>query len=225
MPVADVQGLARLPAEPDPAELLERSASRDWIWAALEELSPTLRLPAMLRYFTDVTAYEQIAALCEVPIGTVRSRLSQARRKLAEALLATADAPYDDAAALTEAQRIQGEEVLRSARRGTFAEALAELWSPTVELTWPSGRRTQGFDYLVGAMERDLSDGVRQTLVNVVASREVVIWESDLVSPPEDPFHCPPSVVWVQLLEAGRVQRVRFFHPRRDAGVMTAVAS
>jgi len=62
-------------------------------------------------------------------------------------------------------------------------------------------------------------------MVNVVASREVVIWESDLVSPPEDPFHCPPSVVWVQLLEAGRVQRVRFFHPRRDAGVMTAVAS
>jgi sigma-70-like protein len=96
------------------AEDVVQDASRDWIWAALEELSPTLRLPAMLRYFTDVTAYEQIAALCEVPIGTVRSRLSQARRKLAEALLATADAPYDDAAALTEAQRIQGEEVLQS---------------------------------------------------------------------------------------------------------------
>jgi RNA polymerase sigma factor (sigma-70 family) len=39
VPVADVQVLARLPTEPDPAELLERSVSRDWLWAALEKLS------------------------------------------------------------------------------------------------------------------------------------------------------------------------------------------
>jgi RNA polymerase sigma factor (sigma-70 family) len=36
----------------DPAEILDRHVLRDWIWSALEELTSTLRLVAMLRYFT-----------------------------------------------------------------------------------------------------------------------------------------------------------------------------
>jgi hypothetical protein len=48
-----------------------------------------------------------------------------------------------------------------------------------------------------------------------VAGRDVVIWENDLINPPDDPFHCPPAVVWVNFLEAGRVRRVRLFHPVR----------
>jgi RNA polymerase sigma-70 factor, ECF subfamily len=40
--------------------------------------------------FSGITSYDQIAAACEVSVGTVRSRLAQARAKMAEALLATA---------------------------------------------------------------------------------------------------------------------------------------
>jgi RNA polymerase sigma-70 factor (ECF subfamily) len=87
---------------PDPAEVLDRHALRDWAWSALEDLSPGLRLVTMLRYFTDVTSYEDIAALCATPVGTVRSRLSQARAKLAGALLSSADLVHDDATALTD---------------------------------------------------------------------------------------------------------------------------
>jgi len=48
---------------PDPAEILDRHALRDWVWSALEDLSPGLRLVTMLRYFTDVTSYEDIGAV------------------------------------------------------------------------------------------------------------------------------------------------------------------
>lgn len=219
VPVGDLESLVLPRGEPDPGELLDRYATRDWVWSAVEELSPNLRLVTMLRYFTDVTAYEDIAELCAVPVGTVRSRLSQARAKLSEALLATASLAHDDAAVLTEARRREAEETLRAARRGSFAEALAAHWSPEVDITWSRGRRTKGFDYLVRAMNRDLDDGVHQRLTNVVAGREVVIWETDLVNPPDDPFHCPPAAVWVQFLEAGRVRRFRLFHLPRDAGV------
>jgi RNA polymerase sigma factor (sigma-70 family) len=200
---------------PDPAELVDRNALRDWIWHAVEGLTPSLRLVTMLRYFTDVTSYTEIAAACGVPIGTVRSRLSRARTELADALLATADLAHGDATALTAARRRQGEDTMSRAHRGEFAAALAEHWSPQVEVIWPRGRRT-GLDYLVRALERDIADGVRQQLVNVVASREVVIWEARLVNPPDDPFHCPPAVLWVQSLKAGRVRHLRLFHPRHD---------
>lgn len=61
-------------------------------------------------------------------------------------------------------------------------------------MTWPTGKRT-GIDYLGTAFSHDLSDGVRHELVNVMASREVVIWETSLHNPPEDPFHCPPGAL------------------------------
>jgi RNA polymerase sigma-70 factor (ECF subfamily) len=198
----------------DPAEVLDRHALRDWVWSALEDLSPGLRLVTMLRYFTDVTSYEDIAALCATPVGTVRSRLNHARTKLAHALLGSADRVHDDAAGLTALHRRVAEETMVSAHRGELASALSDRWSPQAHVTWPTGKRT-GLDYLDTAFKRDLSDGVRHELLNVVASREVVIWEAALHNPPEDPFHCPPGVVWVHFLDRGRVSRLRLYHPRR----------
>ena len=95
-----------LPAlEPTPEDVLDNHALRDWVWSALAELSESLQVAVLLRYFTTVTSYEQIAAACEVPVGTVRSRLNQARTKLDRALRATAAAAHYDTAALTARRR------------------------------------------------------------------------------------------------------------------------
>ncbi|MBP2704508.1 sigma-70 family RNA polymerase sigma factor [Microbispora sp. RL4-1S] len=207
--------VAVLPDVPGLDELLDRHAVRDWIWHAMGELSSNLRLVAMLRYFTGVTTYAAIAEVCAIPVGTVRSRLSQARAKLSEALLATADLAHDDVAALTAARRGEAEQILGEASRGYFAQALRASWCPAVETVWPTGKVTRGYDYPVRSMENDLADGVVHRLSGVVAGRDIVIWEDDMISPPDDPFHCPPSVVWVNFLEEGRVRRIRLFHPRK----------
>ncbi len=199
---------------PDPAEVLERHALRDWVWTAMEGLTPALRLVTMLRYFTDVTSYEDIAALCGIPVGTVRSRLNQARTKLTDLLASSAERVHGDAGALAARHRTLAAEVLRSAHRGDYVPTVAERWLPRAEVTWPTGKRTD-LRYLGGAFDRDLSDGVRQRLTRVVASREIVIWQADLISPPQNPSHCPPGVVWVHSLKDGRVSGLRLFHQPR----------
>lgn len=216
VPVAELSGSAAMDwpeGPPDPAEVLDRHALRDWVWSALEDLSPGLRLVTMLRYFTGVTSYEDIAALCAVPVGTVRSRLHEARAKLSDSLMGSAERVHDDATARTALHRRLAEETMASAHRGQIASALSERWSPQAEVTWPTGKRT-GIGYLGTAFDRDLSGGVRHELRNVVASRGVVIWEAALLNPPEDPFHCPPSVVWVHFLDRDCVNEVRLYHPR-----------
>ncbi|MET8830184.1 sigma-70 family RNA polymerase sigma factor [Streptomyces sp. NPDC004610] len=101
-----------------PEQWLERNALRDWVWEALEELSPVLRMPLVLRHFTtSVTSYEQIAYACGVPVGTVRSRLNQGRAKLADALAATADAPHGDAEQRVLASRDEARRMLAAARQ------------------------------------------------------------------------------------------------------------
>jgi RNA polymerase sigma-70 factor (ECF subfamily) len=211
-PVDDLQ----LPStDTGPERWLEENSLRDWIWEAVEELSPALRMPLVLWHFTTgVTSYEQIADACGVPVGTVRSRLSLGRAKLATALAATADVPHSDAAQRTRASRVEAHETLAAAESGHFATLLAERWSPEVALL--SGNdRVGGRSILVRGMDDDLEAGVLQRLVHAVAGRSLAVWEMDLLNPADDPEHCLPAVAWLMTLDdAGRVHRLRLFHPR-----------
>lgn len=122
--VRPVDDLRVLSTDVGPEQWLEQNALRDWVWEALEELSPVLRMPLVLRHFaTGVTSYEQIADACGVPVGTVRSRLNRGRAKLAAALVATADAPHGDAGRRVRASRIEARELLAAARDRTLRQA------------------------------------------------------------------------------------------------------
>lgn len=213
-PVPVGNDLAALPSiEPDPEELLERSALRDWVWHAVNELSPPLRLVVMLRYFTTVTAYQDIALACGIPVGTVRSRLSEARGKLASGLLKSADAAYGGASEVAVTRRHEAEELIGAFDHGRFAGLVEDLWLPTIEFCWGSGKRTKGYDYPLRAIDRDLSAGVRFRLTNVVGGSDAAIWETALINPSDDPDHCPPAALWVLQLSDGRVSRMRIMHP------------
>ncbi|MFD5511569.1 RNA polymerase sigma factor [Streptomyces sp. NPDC127051] len=198
-----------------PEQWLEQSALRDWVWEALEGLSPLLRLPLVLRHFTTgVTSYEQIARACGVPVGTVRSRLSLGRAKLAAALAATADAAHGDTERRVRASRVEARETLAAAESGHFGKLLTERWSPEVALLM--GRdRVGGRDLLVRGMDNDVEVGVRQRLVHAVAGRSLAVWEMDIINPADDPEHCPPAVAWLMTLDdTGRVQDLRLAHSR-----------
>lgn len=211
--VVPVESLPLASTWSTPEQVLDQHASRDWIWRAVEELPAPIRMAVMLRYFsTGVTSYQEIAAVCGVPVGTVRSRLSHGRAKLAEALRGTADAAHGDAGALTEASRREGLETLAEAERGRFAGVLAERWAPDVALIM-GGSVIGGRSFLLRGMEGDLEAGVHQRLRHVVASQEIAIWETDLISPPEDPEHCPPAAVWLMSLSKGLVKELRLYHP------------
>jgi RNA polymerase sigma-70 factor (ECF subfamily) len=208
-------------ASPDltPEQALDRHTLRDWIWSAMDELPPQIRLAIMLRHFsTSVTSYQQIADACGVPVGTVRSRLSLGRARLAEALLATADSGHSDASLLMAASEQEARETLAAAERGEFTAVLAERWSPEVALL--SGPEPiVGHDFLNRGMDSDLTAGVRQRVRHVVASRDLAVWEMDLLNSPDNPEHCPPAVTWLMSLRDGRVQELRLFHAERVAGL------
>jgi RNA polymerase sigma-70 factor (ECF subfamily) len=198
---------------PGPEEALEKNALRDWVWHAIGELSEADRLVMMLRNFSMITSYEQIAAVCALPVGTVRSRLSHSRRKLAEALQATADAAHPDAGAYAESRRREASDAMAAAMRGDFDKVVSSTWLPEAEVIDGAGRLLETRDAIVAGMDQDLSDGVRQQLLNVVASEDVLIWETKMINPPDKPDHCPPNSVWLHRLRRGRVRKMRLYHP------------
>ncbi|KWZ45916.1 RNA polymerase subunit sigma [Burkholderia savannae] len=73
------------PAAEDPLALLVRSEDAHRVNAALAKLPPEYREVLVLREMEDLS-YREIAAIADVPIGTVMSRLARARRRLAATL-------------------------------------------------------------------------------------------------------------------------------------------
>ena len=82
-------------AVPDPAEHSERSEVAVTVLAALQRLPVSLRVPVVLRYYADLSERD-IALAIGRRQGTVKSRLHEARRRLAEDPTLGALAPESD---------------------------------------------------------------------------------------------------------------------------------
>lgn len=206
-------------------EALQRLALRDWLWTALEELPGDLRATVMLRYFTRHAAYAEIAAILSIPVGTVRSRLNQARSRLADALMATAMAAHHDHAALVDARwqwwRAVVEQVEQEGSAALYiadsaANALVE--APTV------GYRMYGAEDQARGMVETVAAGVRVHLAEIVASDSVTITEIAFENPVDDPHHCPATQTEVRFHPTGKATRILLYYTHGSSKEMTEAA-
>jgi RNA polymerase sigma-70 factor (ECF subfamily) len=78
------------PRDNDPSLPLERAERERTVQDALNSLAPDHRTVVVMKEF-DGLRYEEIAAMLEIPVGTVRSRLHRARCELRERLRALVD--------------------------------------------------------------------------------------------------------------------------------------
>jgi RNA polymerase sigma-70 factor (ECF subfamily) len=74
----------------DPALLAARSSDGEAVRKALEELAPEFREVVVLRELEGLS-YHEIADVAGVPVGTVMSRLSRARKRLRRLLAETVE--------------------------------------------------------------------------------------------------------------------------------------
>jgi RNA polymerase sigma factor (sigma-70 family) len=196
-------------ADGDPMASIERMAQRDWIWHGLQRLTPRTQTVALLRYFTENNSYEQIAALCGIPVGTVASRLSEARRQLAEILPIIDDERHGDMDVLAAERRVEAETILTAIANDVPLSRVEGRWADEMTMRWSSGRLSTGLKSVFEVMRSNYDDGITARLVGVVAGNGITIWENAFVNPPEDPDHCPPRATWLLREKDGLVREVR----------------
>lgn len=208
------------------ADAVERAALGGWLWAAIAELPEPMRATAMLRSFGTWSSYDEIAAILGIPVGTVRSRLSHARERLAATLLETADAAGSAARELSREQAACFEGALQSMNAGTSCEALADVFDEDVVAEFSGGDRHHGRAVVRASLEDDMRAGVRMQPTAVFASGSVTVLEAILLNPPETPDRCPPATCQVHFRPGGRTTHVRLFFAARGAksGDVPAVA-
>lgn len=194
-------------------EALERAALRDWVWTALERLPESQRIAVMLRHFSSASSYDAIAELCDIPVGTVRSRLSAARGRLAEELLATA-AAHTNRAELRDQLQTAGAALTALERTGDHG-ALAAAFTSDMTFRMADRVERHGRDLFARLLSRDFQDGVTATLQRIIPGQHIAIVEVLLNSPSDQPLHCPPAVTQIHLHDHGRTHHlVSHYAPR-----------
>jgi RNA polymerase sigma-70 factor (ECF subfamily) len=206
----EIELFAGASSEPTPEQRIEELALRAWVWAALERLSEPLRVVALLRYFAGRSTYQDIATIVGVPVGTVRSRLSQVRLKLADALLAEATRVHPDIAARDQADARYQRECIAALNDGDLS-GYTERWATDI-----AGHRSGG-PPIIGRnrLAETIADatpraGVRVLLDRVIASRDITILEARLRNPEHAPDHCPTATTQVHFHPNGRTRSIVF---------------
>ncbi len=71
---------------PNPREQFEQNQEREQLWEAINRLKPDFREIIIMKHFHNLS-YKEIADALDIPIGTVMSRLFNARQELREKYL------------------------------------------------------------------------------------------------------------------------------------------
>lgn len=200
-------------SEPSPEDVLDGCALGDWVWASLGGLSEPLRDTVVLRYFSRASSYEAIAATLDVPVGTVRSRLSEARRKLGVALREQGDRYHGDHAVVAQDRRAFFLEVNAEYNRGLGCTQLVAALAADVELRSTADPAIyRGPEAIARGLEADIEAGMRLRILDVIAGEGITIVEGAFENPPDDPHHCPPvtTQLFVHRGDGIRAMRLHF---------------
>ena len=190
--------LAHVPSPDDLERGIEEAALRDWVWEALSALSEPLHDVVLLRYFSATSSYDAIAAALGIPVGTVRSRLHDARAALAFQLRELEVCAADDHSRVTRARESLFAAIVEEYNGGNDLTLLAGALADEARLT------VTGSDELIvgqAAISRSLAEeveaGVRLNLLRVVAGFELTVVEGAFRNPEDAPDHCPPLTTQV----------------------------
>ena len=185
------------PAAPleDPEALIEHHSLKEWVWKALEQLPEGIRATVILRHFGSFTAYEQIAEILAIPIGTVRSRLADGRRRLSERLLAGAREGDPHERRNRETWNRFYKDAFSRVYDGRRDEFISHYRK---DMDVFAGRKHfPGRAKLEVEIDGDLESGTLTEPVQVYTSGNLSVLDCRITNPPENPTRCPQAMALV----------------------------
>lgn len=197
----------------DPGARLDRIALKDWVWKALEKLPEALRLTVLLRHFGNYSSYEEIAETLALPIGTVRSRLSEARRRLADDLLGLSRSCDEEERRRRDTWNryyFSAFARLYDGRRDEFIDH----YHPDMEVV--AGRkRFRGRAKIEAEVDGDLQTGTLTEPVRILTSGNLSVIDCRITNPPDQPARCPVGMALVVCREGDRSRRAYLYPGQR----------
>lgn len=191
----------------NPEEFVDKLILKDQLWKAIDKLSDNLKIALMLRYFTSFYTYREISQILQIPEGTVKSRLSEAKYKLKK-LVTHSGLPSEISKRYVEKANFHKKywEAFYQGYQG-----LKNYFADNLFVLFPKENRVLDFRSWRKEIESDLFAESIFHPEGATASSTVSVIEGKFTNSPKTPFRCPPSALAVLFHPNHKVERVHIF--------------
>ncbi len=190
---------------------MEQTHLKECIHTAVMELPQKLRMTTLLRYFSNYNAYQEIAEILDIPLNTVRSRISQSRSQLEGKIRKSGEKVNDTHHRLNKLRSVFYKEAWASFYEGN-REYFLKHYDKDLKIRFSSGKIFEGRNRWAEEWNVDLRSGVRFKPTHIIACPEITLVEGPIFNPPDDPYHCPPAGSFVHFHKKGKTQRVHIHY-------------
>jgi RNA polymerase sigma-70 factor (ECF subfamily) len=161
------------------------------LYTVLTRLPEALRSTLLLRYFSGFQSYNEISAVLSIPIGTVRSRLNEAKSKLIEKWNQPLEFELDVIKKDGEWNEFYYQTYSGLHFHDDQKNRLLSHLDKSVQIVLPGGKSNVGSRVFENLIADDRRVGSYLTPVNVVSSGNISIIEVNHHNSVEHPHHCP----------------------------------
>lgn len=191
---------------------LEDAEKQTRLHAVMAGLPEVLRSTLLLRYFSSAPSYNEIAEILSIPVGTVRSRLNEAKLKLTAAW----KQPVENRTQLIK-ERDAWNQFYRESLSGLHHHDkqkrifLRHIQKDT-QVMAPGGMTIHnGRDFFEELVASDQACGSYLKPVEIISSGDISVIEQQHFNSPEHPNHCPPACVVIIYRKKEKAKKLVIF--------------
>lgn len=194
---------------------LDDLSSQAQLFDAMVKLPEVLRSTLLLRYYTSYQSYEQIAGILCIPVGTVRSRLNQAKTKMSEHWKSIAEINDRHFHEAEHWNRFYYESVGNSHYSLDARNKFLNHLNTNTKLVFSSGKADYGRRVIARQIEEDIFHGSRFGEVNIISNGNISVVEAQNINSVEYPDRCPVSTILVLYRDGKKVTQANLHNAAR----------
>lgn len=187
---------------------LDQGPLNQKIYSVLMELSENLLIALLLRYFTKFNSYNDIATILSVPVGTVRSRLNEAKLKLTALWNQPLNKSIYNVDESQEWNHFYYEAYSNLHYKDSHKDMFLNHLGKNVKINFPGGKVGVGNTAFEKLIIDDKKHGSWLSPMQVLSCGNISIIEAKHFNSSAYPDHCPPKSVAVLYRKKKEVEKL-----------------
>lgn len=188
---------------------LDLVSTNDQLLTIISGLPEILRITLLLRYFSAFQSYGEIACILNIPLGTVRSRLNEARSKLTASWNQYSDVDSRISDHAQSWDHFYYNTLSSMHRQDTSKKEFFSHFHKDVQIISPGGQEVHDARFFEGMICEDREVGSWLSPVNIISNGNISIVEARHFNSTDHPDHCPPASVMIIYRKKEQVTRIR----------------
>ena len=189
---------------------IENNDINEFLWERIGKLSEPLRMVVILRYFSVFNDYEYISKILGIPVGTVRSRLNEAKKQLKKIWDSNLSDMPNNIRREAEYWNDFYSSVINVQYDLQVRERFFDHLIPELTIQYSNGELKQGRKLIEKEFDDDLTYGTAYKLSSVFNLKDIGIAQGENINSVEYPDRCPPKTTMIFYRKGSKSHHINF---------------